>query len=74
MTLSLPPTKFSGVFERRTATGSKAFSLFITLDATKFVLIRVITHIETIYPKMPKNAKRSLPVGIELLVLTGNDT
>ena len=37
----------------------------------------VITHIETICPKIQtkprsKNAKGSLPVGIELLVLTGN--
>ena len=36
MTLLLPHTKFSGVFERRTATES----LFISLDATTFVLIR----------------------------------
>ena len=40
MTLSLPHTKFSGVLERRTATGSKAFSLFISLDDTTFVLIK----------------------------------
>ena len=78
MTLSLPDTKFSGVFERRTATGSNAFSLFISLDATIFVLMSVITHIETICPKIltkprPKNAKRSLSVGIELLVITGNN-
>ena len=52
VTLSLPHTKFSGVFERRTATGSKAFSLFISLDATTFVLMSVITHIETICPKI----------------------
>ena len=30
MTLSLPHITFSGVFERRTATGSKAFSFFIS--------------------------------------------
>ena len=50
VTFSLPHRKFSGVFERRTATGSKAFSLFKSLDATKFVLISVITHIETTSP------------------------
>ena len=75
VTLSLPHTKFSGVFDRRTATRSKAFSLFISLDATTFVLISVITHIETIYLKIltkprPKSAKGLLLVGIEL----GNDT
>ena len=52
MTLSLPKTKFSGVFPRRTATESKAFSLFKSLDATKFVFISVITRIETIFPKI----------------------
>ena len=38
VTFSLPRIKFnlsSGVFERRTATGSKTSSLFICLDATK---------------------------------------
>ena len=68
MTLSLPRTKFSGVSERRTETGRKAFSLFIDVDVTKFVLMSVITHIEAICPKIltkpqPKNAKRSLPFG-----------
>ena len=52
VTLSLPHTKFSGVFERRTATESNAFPLFISLDATTFVLISVITHIETICLKI----------------------
>ena len=50
-TFSLPRIKFnlsSGVFERRTATGSKTSSLFLYLDATTFVLISVITLIETI--------------------------
>ena len=50
-TFSLPRIKFnlsSGVFERRTATGSKTSSLFLCLDATTFVLISVITLIETI--------------------------
>ena len=51
VTISLPHTKFSGV-QRRTETGSKAFSLFITLDTTTFVLISVITHIETVCSKI----------------------
>ena len=52
---SLPRIKFklsSGVFEWRTATGSKTSSLFICLDATTFVLISVITLIETICLKI----------------------
>ena len=62
-----------------TATGSKAISLFTSLDATKFVLISVITLIEMICPKIwtkprPKTAQKSLLVAIELLVLTGNAT
>ena len=55
VTFSLPRIKFnlsSGVFERRTATGSKTSSLFICLDATTFVLISVITLIETICLKI----------------------
>ena len=45
-------SKTQGVFERRTATGSKTSSLFICLDATTFVLISVITLIETICLKI----------------------
>ena len=55
VTFSLPRIKFnlsSGVFERRTATGSKTSSRFICLDATTFVLISVITLIETICLKI----------------------
>ena len=37
-----------GVFERRTSTGSKAFSLLICLDDIKFVLHSFFTLIETI--------------------------
>ena len=37
-----------GVFERRTSTGSKAFSLLICLDDIKLVLHRFFTLIETI--------------------------
>lgn len=50
------------VFERRTATGSKAFSPLTGLDATTFVLLSVFTPIETISSKiwakpLPKNTK-----------------
>ena len=41
VTLSLPHTKFSGVFVRRTATGSKAVSLVISLDSTTFVSLLI---------------------------------
>ena len=36
------------VFERRTSTGSKTFSLFTSLDDIKFVLLSFFTLIETI--------------------------
>ena len=51
VTFWLPRREFnlsSGVFVRRTATGSKTSSLFICLDSTTFVLISVITLTETI--------------------------
>ena len=56
-------------FERRTSTGSELFSLFICLDATKFVLLSVLTLIETIFRRIysksrPKNAKTPLPVDL----------
>ena len=38
--------------ELRTSTGSEAFSILICLDATKFVLLRVFTLIETICLKI----------------------
>ena len=41
----------SDVSERRTSTGSAPFSIFNCLDATKFVLLRVFTLIETICAK-----------------------
>ena len=40
------------VFERRTSTGSEAFSLFICLDANKFVLLSVFSLIKTIYTRV----------------------
>ena len=40
------------VFERRTSTGSEAFSLFIRLDANKFVVIIFFSLIKTIYPRI----------------------
>jgi len=55
VTFSLPRIKFklsSGVFEWRTATGSKTSSLFICLDAPTFVLISAITLKETICLKI----------------------
>ena len=58
-----------GIFERRTATGNETFSLFACLGATTFVIVSVVTHIETIYLKirahpLPKNEKRPLPVAV----------
>ena len=41
----------SDVFEPRTSTGSEPFSILNCLDATKFVLLRVFTLIETICAK-----------------------
>ena len=55
VTFSLPCIKFNlslGVFEQRTATGSKTSYLFICLDATTFVFISIITLIETICLKI----------------------
>ena len=59
----------SDVFERRTPTGSKPFSLLISLDATVFLLPSVLILIETICPKICskswlKSAKRPLPVDV----------
>ena len=56
----------SDVFERRTSTESKPFSLLICLDATKFVLLSVFTLMETIRPiicskSRPKSSKSPLP-------------
>ena len=40
------------VFERRTSTGSEPFSIFICLDANKFVLLPFVSLIKTIYPRV----------------------
>ena len=45
------------------------FSLLICLDAAKFVLLRVFTLIETIYPRIcsksrPRSEKKPLPVDV----------
>ena len=57
------------VFERRTSTGSKVFSLLICLDANKFVLLSFSSLIKTIYPRfstepLPNDAKSPLPVDV----------
>ena len=57
------------VFERRTSTGSEAFSLFIRLDANKFVVIIFFSLIKTIYPRiwtkpLPIDGKSQLPVDV----------
>ena len=58
------------VFERHTSTGSEAFSLFICLDANKFVLLTFFSLIKTIYPRvstkpLPNDAKSPLPVDVQ---------
>ena len=40
------------VFERRASTGSETFSLFICLDAKKFVLLSFFALIKTIYRRV----------------------
>ena len=57
------------VFERPTSTGSEAFSLFIRLDTTKFVLPSFFSPIKTIYLRVstkpqPNAAKSPLPVDV----------
>ena len=57
------------VFERRTSTGSEAFSLFIRLDTTKFVLLSFFSPMKTIYLRVstkpqPNAAKSQLPVDV----------
>ena len=57
------------VFERRTSTGSEAFSLFICLDANKFVLLSFFSLLKTIYPrvstkKLPNDTKSPFPVDV----------
>ena len=57
------------VFDRRTSTGSEAFSLFIYLDSNKFVLLSFFSLIMGIYSTvstkpLPNNAERLLPVEV----------
>ena len=57
------------VFERRTSTGSEAFSLFICLDADKLVLLSFFSLLKTIYPRVStkpllNDAKSSHPVDV----------
>ena len=57
------------VFELRTSTGSEAFSLFIYLEANKFVLLTFFSLIKTIYTRvstklLPNDAKSPLPVDV----------
>ena len=63
-----------GVFEGRTATGNETFSLCTRLCATMFVILSVVTRIETISLKirahpLPKNGKSPLPVAVKKNVL-----
>ena len=68
------------VFEQRTSTGSEAFSLFICVDAHKFVLLSFFSLIKTIYLRvstkpLPNDAKSPLPVDIrhsKTLLLTSS--
>ena len=60
------------VFERRTSTGSEAFSLFICLDSNKFVLLSFFSLIKRIYSRvstkpLPNGAKSLLPVEVRCL-------
>ena len=57
------------VFERRTSTGSEAFSLYICLDANKFIFLNFFSLIKRIYPRvstepLPDDAKSPLPVDV----------
>ena len=57
------------VFERRTSTGSEAFSLFIFLGANKFVWLSFFSLIKTIYQRvstkpLPNDEKSPLPVDV----------
>ena len=65
--LSLLGSLSKDVFERRMSIGSEAFSIFICLDADKFVLPSLFSLVKTIYPRvstkpLPNDAKSSLPV------------
>ena len=57
----------SDVFDWRTSTGSEPFSLLVCLNVTKFVLLSVVTLLETIWPEVCsksrlKSAKSPLPL------------
>ena len=57
------------VFERRTSTGSEAFSLSVCLDANKLVLLSFFSLLKTIYPRvstkpLPNDAKSPLPADV----------
>ena len=57
------------VFEGRTSTGSEPFSLYIYLDANKFVLLSFFSLTKRIYPRvsnkpLPNNAKGPLQVDV----------
>ena len=70
------------VFEGCTSTGSEPFSLFIYLDANKFVFLSFFSLMKRIYPRvsnklLPNDAKGSLPVDVRrsttLLLKLPND-
>ena len=57
------------VFKGRTSTESEPFSLFICLDANKFVLLSFFSLMKRIYPRvsnkpLPNDAKGPLPVDV----------
>ena len=52
------------VFERRTSIGSEDFSLFICLDANKFVLLSFFCLPESFNQSLPRDAKSPLPVEV----------
>ena len=67
--LKIIGTLSKDVFERRTSTGSEAFSLFIYLDANKLVLLSFFSLFKAIYPRvstkpLSNDAKSPLPVDI----------
>ena len=57
------------VFKGRTSTGSEPFSLFMCLDANKFVLLSFVSLTKRIYPRvsnkpLPSDAKGPFPVDV----------
>ena len=57
------------VFERRTSTGSDAFSFLLYIDATKFVSLSIFNLVKTTCPKLLAkplsiNAKSPFPVDV----------